>query len=218
MKAKLLAAFLTLGVSQASIATMNYNGWAVGVDGGWSNASNKMQNNSQPNLGKTMTFNSAIMGAHADFHKSAPNNLYMGLGFGAGYYAGTPSQSAGNHTTGVYSGANINVKQKRKLYGEVAARFGMNYTNYIAYALVAARCTRIEYKTSSDNNNKYPGYTTKKNIWGVAPGAGFDIKVAKNWSLGAEYRYFFEQDAGFNNGKYKNQNAHNVIGRVSYHF
>ncbi len=217
MKSKLLAIALTLGVSQAAIAhSTNYNGWAVGASVGWIGSSLKV---STPLMTTTqkLNFNHTAFGVHADWYKTNSNNLLMGYGFGVGYHSGNPSKTVQETST-----VNVQMKQQRKFYAEVVGRLGWNLGNSALYALAAIKGTQIENKTQQLNTNNFAN--KNKFVWGIAPGVGGDVKINKNWSMGAEYRYFFEKSGNIASAapalqiNVKQMRSHNLRARVSYHF
>ena len=225
MNTKILMTMLALGVSTQAFShetVKNYNGWTLGVDGGWVGSSLKAKSNTSSSFVNIKNLNQASFGVHTDWHRTLANHMYFGFGLGAGFHSGDPSKTLDSETT---NGKTVNTtfKQQRNFYAELAGRLGWNFNNAIVYAMAVVKTTHMKhtYQLSDGSNN----YSDKKFINAFGPGAGFDFKVGKDWSFGAEYRYMFEESTDFVDGNVPGVNAklsrlrsHNVIGRVSYHF
>jgi outer membrane autotransporter protein len=215
MKAKLLAAVLAAGVSQAALAHANYNGWSVGINGGW--VGSAKYNSQHADFNKNVRFNHTVYGLHADWAKAITNGLFYGVGFGIGYHAGNPGK-----TINEVGSTKVTLHENRKFFAEVATRLGWSMGNSVVYAIAALKGTQIENKAEIVNDSNR--WSESKWIWGVAPGVGFDFKVNKNWSFGVEYRYFFEQSRSVDHAQkalkadIKNQRHHDLQARVNYHF
>jgi len=180
------------------------------------------------------------VGVHVDYHMSSfgkhskdpLNDLYLGLGLSAGTSFGNPSKSVlsgkGNLEHGFSLDGDVTLKQKRKFYAELTPRVGFKFNNNsIIYVLLSVRHSQLESTLSSTNDIRKAGniylakgtYKNKSSRVGVAPGLGFDTKLGQHWSIGAEYKYFFEKDLTFADGKAKaSSGTHNLLAKVSYHF
>lgn len=240
MKTKLFVSILALSVSYSAMASdqaKNYNGWTLGVDGGWVGSSLKytknngaLLNNNGSSSKDLKHFNQASFGIHTDWHKTLANHMYFGFGLGAGFHAGNPSKNFENVKIDNNKNYNSSIKQQRNFYAEVAGRLGWNFNKAVLYALGVLKTTHMEHKIefTGNNNNKSSqyNYSEKKFINAVGFGGGFDFKINKDWSFGAEYRYMFEESLDVNdpnsngliNASLSKLRSHNVLGRVSYHF
>jgi len=189
---------------------------------------------------RSFSFQQFPVGVHIDYHmsnfgkhsKDPLNDLYLGLGLSSGTSFGNPNKTVlsgkGNLVHGFSLNGNVTLKQKRKFYAELTPRVGFKFNNNsIIYALLSVRHSQLESTLSSTNDIRKAGnlylakgtYKNKSSRVGVAPGLGFDTKVGHHWSIGAEYKYFFEKDLKFDKGQVKaSSGTHNILAKVSYHF
>lgn len=242
-KILMLSAALCLFANGAD-ATRPFNGWSVGIHGGWNQAKIDLERNDILNSLQTVNgirvdgdikFNSGFAGVHFDWTKSRANDLLFGFGLNIGYGFGSPTHTA-------IEGKNINVKnqysgtgkveleQKRKLYGELIARLGWNFDNkWTLYGLVAARAQGVDNKGKITGSNITIGKNfkgsgsfeledTSKVTYGFAPGAGFDVRINECWSIGAEYKYYFDKNIDSGVLSDLKMRSHNALFRVNYHF
>lgn len=189
---------------------------------------------------RSVSLKQVPVGVHLNYHmsdfgkhsKDPLNDLYVGLGLSAGTSFGNPSKSVlsgkGNLEHGFSLDGDVTLKQKRKFYAELTPRVGFKFNNSsIIYALLSVRHSQLESTLSSTNDIRKAGniylakgtYKNKSSRVGVAPGLGFDTKLGQHWSIGAEYKYFFEKDLKFDQGQVKaSSGTHNLLAKVSYHF
>lgn len=227
---------------------VSYNGFSAGFDAGMMIAHVSFTEQGEKDkkgtiIRKHSPFDRSIalhqfpVGIHIDYHMSGfkkefYKDCYLGLGLSAGTCFGNPSKTVlsgkGNLQHGFSLDGDVTLKQKRKFYAELTPRFGVKFNNQgIFYALLAVRHSQLESTLSSTNDIRKAGniylakgtYKNKSSRVGVAPGLGFDAKLGQNWSIGAEYKYFFEKDLKFADGKVKaSSGTHNLLAKVSYHF
>lgn len=96
---------------------------------------------------------------------------------------------------------------KRTFYGEITPRLGYNFDNFVVYSLFSPRWAQQESEI------KINSLTFKKNKsylkFGI--GVGINVKLVKHCGIGTEYKYFIDS-------KRSNDNEHQVLLKVSYHF
>lgn len=214
-----LTLLAALSASSAAVAAP-FNGWAMGLGAGYSRANTDL-------AGKNSTFNQIPLMVHLEYQKSAPQNVFFAFGVGAGYNFRSQKVSlfsgAGSEGEVTWNG-NVDLSQKRKFMAEMALKLGYNFGSAVFYGILALRGTQVEH-TVTVAGTFSDGVTTlrangsiqdKSFIWGVAPGVGFDVKVAEKWSLGAEYKYFFEKSPTIS--KEVKMRNHSAMLRATYHF
>jgi len=227
---------------------ISYNGFSAGFDAGMMTANVSFPEQAKKDqkgniIEKYSPFDRSFslqyfpVGVHVDYHMSGfkkefYKDLYLGLGLSVGTSFGNPSKTVlagkGNLEHGFSLDGDVTLKQKRKFYAELTPRFGVKFDDHgIFYVLLSVRHSQLESTLSSTNDirkagNIYLAKGTYKNTSsrvGVAPGLGFDTKLGQHWSIGAEYKYFFEKDLKFDQGQVKaSSGTHNLLAKVSYHF
>jgi len=227
---------------------INYNGFSAGFDAGMITANvsfpEQVKKDKKGNIiekyspfDRSFSLQQFSVGGHIDYHMSGfkkefYKDLYLGLGLSAGTSFGNTSKTVlsgkGNLGHRFSLNGNVTLKQKRKFYAELTPRFGVKFNNHgIFYVLLSVRHSQLENTLSSTNDIRKAGniylakgtYKNKSSRVGVAPGLGFDAKLGQHWSIGAEYKYFFEKDLKFADGKVKaSSGTHNLLAKVSYHF
>ena len=209
---------LTVSTAMADHAHNSFNGWSVGVHGGWSSTranptlylNSALQNNTAAD-----NFNQGFAGAHVDWTRSTTNSWLYGLGFALGSgFAGS------GHDMLNSAGVKLaHYRVDRQFYGELIGRVGWNYHNrWALYALAAVRLQNVKTHLKLNNGTSFNENTQ---IWSIAPGLGADYKFSRHFSAGLQYRYTFDQNSEWNTGANRissNLNSHNVLARVSYHF
>lgn len=228
----LTAAALTLASANPADAAKAFNGWSVGLNGGW-NQDRAELNFSGDSLDKKETFNSGFAGIHFDWTTSKANSFLFGLGFGIGYGFGSPTTTLAERGAAVGADTFVGkaeVELKRGLSGEINTRLGWNFNDkWALYAIFAARAQSVKLTAKLTGNGGTVGGVALPNannsendvVYGFAPGVGFDVRINEAWSIGAQYRYFFESSAKAKfsgNDKSHKLRAHNALVRVSYHF
>ena len=235
MKKLLMATVALCTFASSADAARPFNGWSVGLNGGWNQDRVKFDA-SGSTLDKKMTFNTGFAGLHFDWTKSQANAFLFGFGFGLGYGFGSPSDTVVdgvniNQGGVVINNTKIEMKIKRKFASEFSTRLGWNFNNkWALYGILAARAQAVDTSFKIHGNGNVGGvvfngsYETSKEsdvVYGFAPGFGFDVRVNESWSVGGQYKYFFENSAkakfGSESTKAK-MSAHNALIRVSYHF
>jgi opacity protein-like surface antigen len=220
MKKTLLKSTLFLTASALFLSSFStdagpYKGFAIGINGGWLNDAIKYN----ADLGDVATVNSTAhlnqlpVGAHVDYHYSNAQNLYLGIGISGGYNFGRVKEKVFD-----IAGIKLDLETKRNFYAELTSRIGLSSGNAIVYALLAGSVTKLTTKTIGSVEGESESKNMKKTVWGIAPGMGFDIKLDRNWSLGAEYKYFLEKKIRFNEDLTAKTHAHKLVARLSYHF
>lgn len=206
------AAILALASVEGAVANCGFNGWSAGVNAGWmSTKANLKFNGVKLN---DSTYSTAPIGLHLDWTRSAANSWLYGFGLEAGYAAGKPS----NNFNATVGGVNTPFKATLdpRFYGGLNARLGWNFHNQWAlYGLVAGRALNTKY-TLTDNLTNVSGSKTKT-VFGLGAGAGADVKVAERWTLGVQYRHFWENNIKDGTSKV-DLRSHNVIAKLSYSF
>jgi len=227
---------------------INYNGFSAGIEAGMINANvsfpEQVKKDKKGNIiekyspfDRSFSLQQFPVGVHVDYHMSGfkkefYKDFYLGLGLSAGTSFGNPSKTVlsgkENLKHGFSLDGDVTLKQKRKFYTELTPRFGVKLNNQgIFYVLLSVRHSQLESTLSSTNDIRKAGniylakgvYKNKSSRVGVAPGLGFDAKLGQHWSIGAEYKYFFEKDLKFDDGQVKaSSGTHNILAKVSYHF
>jgi opacity protein-like surface antigen len=210
MKKTLLAAtaaILALASVEGAIANCGFNGWSAGVNAGWmSTKANFKSNGTSVNKAN---YSTAPIGVHLDWTQSAANAWLYGFGLEAGYAAGKPSN---NFRSG---GVNYKATFDPRFYGAVSARLGWNFNNQWAlYGLVAGRALNTKLSITSAGSSA----SSSKTVLGLGAGVGADVKVAERWTLGVQYRHFWDSSVKFSNTDKVDLRSHNVIAKLSYSF
>jgi opacity protein-like surface antigen len=228
--------------------TISYNGFSAGFDMGLVSADVSFPEQAEKNkkgkiirkhspFDRSLALHQFPVGVHIDYHMSGfqkefYKDLYLGLGLSAGTSFGNPSKNVlsgkGNLGHGLSLNGDVTLKQRRRFYAELTPKFGVKFNNQgIFYVLLAVRHSQLDSTLSSTNDIRKAGnlylakgtYKNKSSRVGVAPGLGFDAKLGQHWSMGAEYKYFFEKGLKFADGKIKaSSGTHNLLAKVSYHF
>lgn len=228
------AALCTWG-TLAQAACSPFNGWAIGVHGGW-NQDRVDLDFPGTILDKKLRFNTGFAGLHLDWTTSKTNGFLFGIGFNLGHGFGSSTDTlvdgtnvdAANNTN--YTGK-IEVELKKKFYGELSTRLGWNFDNkWALYGILAAKAQSSKITTKADSNGTLYGRTVTAGtqrtdsavLLSFAPGVGVDFKVTDRWTVGGQYKYYIEASAakaalGGADTKAK-ISAHNLLVRVSYHF
>lgn len=229
-------------------STTSYNGISAGFDTGLMIANASFNDQSEKDKkGKITKKNSPFdksfsllqfpAGIHIDYHISDLKNdlykdIYLGLGLNVGTAFGSPSKIVLDGKKKLEHGfglkGTVTLKQKRKFYAEITPRLGFKFNNAsIIYVLLSVRQSKLESTlTSTGDITKGRNLHLAKNTYkykssriGVAPGIGFNTMLGDHWSVGAEYKYFFEKDLRFADGKVRaSSETHNLLAKVSYHF
>lgn len=226
------ALVVAMSFSGAAEAVTPFKGWSVGLQGGW-NQDRVDFDFSVNELDSKQTYNTGFGGVYFDWTTSDANSFLFGLGFGVGYGFGSTNNKLFERKAAVGADTfvgKLESKLKRGFYGELNTRLGWNFDNkWSLYAVLAARAQSVEYKTTlTSNGGRLDGEVIQGKsrsdsdvLYAFGPGVGFDVSVNKAWSVGAQYRYFFENSvkAKLNNAEssYKAR-SHNALIRVSYHF
>lgn len=182
------------------------------------------------------------VGLHLDYHTSEFKEdykyLYLGLGLNLGTTLSdthkTLLSGKGNITdqynpNGQFNlNGTVTLKQKRKFYAEITPKIGVRINDFIIYALCSIRHSTLETTIAVTNDIRKNGilylakgdYIDKSSNISLAPGVGVDTKISKHWSIGVEYKHFFEKNFKFAKGQEKaSSTAQNLfLVRASYHF
>ncbi len=182
------------------------------------------------------------VGLHLDYHTSEFKEdyqyLYLGLGLNVGTALSDTHKtllSGNGRITDKYNpngqfnlNGTVTFKQKRKFYAELTPKVGVRINDFIIYALCSVRYSSLESTLSVTNDIRKNGilylakgnYIDKVSNIGLAPGVGVDTKISQRWSLGVEYKHFFEKNLKFAKGQEKaSSSAQNLfLVRASYHF
>tara|TARA_A100000171_G_C2119890_1_gene140140 strand:- start:450 stop:1100 length:651 start_codon:yes stop_codon:yes gene_type:complete len=210
----LTAAICTCGTLAQAAAP--FNGWSVGLHGGWNQDRVEVKSDEINDTKKT--FNTGFAGIHFDWTKSRANAFLFGFGLNLGHGFGTPDV-----TVAEADGDKLSLEFKRNLYASIDARLGWNFNNkWALYGILSARAqgTKLRAKVT-ENGVERKGEEKSDVLYGFAPGVGFDVRLNERWSLGAQYKYYFDSSVTAKASDADNKvkfRSHNALVRVSYHF
>lgn len=202
------AALFALASVEGAVASCGFNGWSAGVNAGW--MSTKADIKTANTKMNSSNYSTAPIGVHADWTQSVANSWLYGFGLEVGYAAGKPSN------TFRYGASNYKATVDPRFYTALNARLGWNFNNnWALYGLVATRALNTKISVANTTANTTVAKT--KTVWGLGLGGGADVKVAERWTLGVQYRYFWDNNVKFANDKVELR-SHNVIAKLSYSF
>lgn len=228
----LTAAAMTLAAANPVEAAKTFNGWSVGLNGGWNQDKVKVDLDDD-DLDTKKSFNTGFAGIHFDWTKSKANSFLFGIGFGLGYGFGSSTETIFERAAAVGADTfvgKVEFELKRGFSGEFNTRLGWNFNDkWALYAVLAARAQSVKITGKVTGNGgtvdgdpiRNTNVSSSDVVYGFAPGVGFDVRINEAWSIGAQYRYFFETSAKAKltgNDKSQKIRAHNALVRVSYHF
>lgn len=137
----------------------------------------------------------------ASHNYTFPDKLYMGVGIGAGYK--NEKEKDILNTNQLLADR----EYKQTFYGELTSKLGYDFESFILYSSFSVRRLYERSKVQIIRTT----FKKKESYLKFAPGGGLDIRVGKNISIGADYKYFIDS-------KHGKDNDYQLLLKVSYHF